>query len=122
DDSLRRVGDFLAATIRRSGDVAARYGGEEFAVLLVGAGESEAMQIAERLRAGIARLAIPYGDGSTRTLTASCGVAATTPTARDVPDTLIDQADQALYVAKAAGRDCVSVSVGEIHAHRSSIG
>ena len=122
DESLRKVGDYLGSTIRRSGDVAARYGGEEFAVLLVGAGESEAMQIAERLRIGIAHLAIPYGDGSTRTLTASCGVAATTPTARDVPDTLIDQADQALYVAKAAGRDCVSVSVGEIHAHRSSIG
>ena len=122
DESLRKVGEYLGATIRRSGDVAARYGGEEFAVLLVGCGEHDAMQIAERLRIGIAQLGIPYDDSGTRTLTASCGVAATTPTARDVPDTLIDQADQALYVAKAAGRDCVSVSVGEIHAHRSSIG
>jgi diguanylate cyclase (GGDEF)-like protein len=107
DESLKRIGEFLGSMIRRSGDVAARYGGEEFAVLLVGAGEADAMQIAERLRVGIADLGIPYDDGGTRFLTTSCGVAATVPSARAVPDTLIDMADQALYAAKNAGRNCV---------------
>ena len=107
DDCLRRVGEFLGTTIRRSGDVAARYGGEEFAVLLVGAGESDARQIAERLRLGVAQLQIPYDESGTRTLTASCGVAAIAPSSRTVPDTLIEEADQALYAAKNAGRDCV---------------
>jgi len=107
DESLKRVGEFLGTTIRRSGDVAARYGGEEFAVLLVGAGEAEALMIAERLRAGIEQLAIPYDDSGSRFLTASCGVAAMTPSAREVSDTLIELADQALYSAKNAGRNCV---------------
>jgi len=113
DESLRRVGELLGTTIRRSGDLAARYGGEEFAVLLVGAEENAAMQIAERLRAGIAQLAIPYDESGTRTLTASCGVAAMIPSARGVPDTLIEQADEALYAAKNAGRNCVKANVGQ---------
>jgi diguanylate cyclase (GGDEF)-like protein len=107
DESLRRIGEFLGSTIRRSGDVAARYGGEEFAVLLVGAGEADAMAIAERLRIGIAQLGLAYDESGTRILTASCGVAAMTPTAREVPDMLIEQADQALYAAKSSGRNCV---------------
>jgi len=110
DESLRRIGEFLGSTIRRSGDVAARYGGEEFAVLLVGAGEADAMAIAERLRIGIAQLELPYDESGARILTASCGVAAMTPTAREVPDMLIEQADQALYAAKSSGRNCVMAS------------
>jgi len=107
DDCLRAVGEFLGATVRRSGDVAARYGGEEFAVLLVGASESAALQIAERLRSGIAQLKIPYDGTESTTVTVSCGVAAMVPSARATPDTLIESADRALYVAKNAGRDCV---------------
>jgi diguanylate cyclase (GGDEF)-like protein len=110
DEALRRVGELLGSTIRRSGDVAARYGGEEFAVLLVGASENAALQIAERLRIGIFEMGIAYDGSGTRFLTASCGVAAMIPNARGVPDTLIEHADQALYAAKNAGRDCVKVA------------
>ncbi len=107
DDCLRRIGEFLGATVRRSGDVAARYGGEEFAVLLVGASESAAVQIAERLRSGIAQLEIPYDETEALTLTVSCGVAAMVPAARATPDTLIERADRALYAAKNSGRNCI---------------
>jgi PleD family two-component response regulator len=55
-------------------------------------------------------MAIAYDDSGTRFLTASCGVAAMIPNARGVPDTLIEHADQALYAAKNAGRDCVKVA------------
>src|SRR5581483_1947042 len=107
DDCLRAVGAFLGATVRRSGDVAARYGGEEFAVLLVGASESDAIMIAERLRSGIAQLKIVYDDGEPASLTVSCGVAAMIPSARATPDTLIENADRALYAAKNSGRNCI---------------
>jgi diguanylate cyclase (GGDEF)-like protein len=113
DDCLRQIGIYLASLIRRSGDVAARYGGEEFAILLVGSDEEKATQVAERLRAGIASLRIPYDESGSRTLTASCGVASLMPEGRETAESLIDHADRALYAAKDAGRDCVRVAARE---------
>lgn len=108
DDCLRRVGRFLAETIKRTGEVVARYGGEEFAILLPAVDASGAIRVAESLRDGIERLAVPYGNG--RRLTASCGVAALTPTAELTPESLVANADRALYAAKHSGRNCVRVA------------
>ncbi|HEX8169902.1 MAG TPA: diguanylate cyclase [Thermoanaerobaculia bacterium] len=105
DDCLRRVGAFLAETIRRSGEVVARYGGEEFAILLPGVDTAGATQVAENLRSGIERLG--------RRITASCGVAAITPSPEGSPDQLVAAADRALYAAKHSGRNCVKVADGE---------
>jgi diguanylate cyclase (GGDEF)-like protein len=100
DDCLRRVGAFLAETVRRSGEVVARYGGEEFAILLPGVDADGAIRVAETLREGIERL------GS---VTASCGVAAIIPTT-ETSDQLVAGADRALYAAKHSGRNCVRVA------------
>jgi diguanylate cyclase (GGDEF)-like protein len=81
----------------RTGDLLARYGGEEFILLLPGAGAAEAEALLERLREGM-----PGGQ------TFSAGVVAWNGT--DGSEELIAEADQALYSAKAAGRDCVVVS------------
>ncbi|HUR82430.1 MAG TPA: GGDEF domain-containing protein [Thermoanaerobaculia bacterium] len=108
DDCLRRVGSFLNDTIRRSGEVVARYGGEEFAILLPGTDADGAIRVAETLREGIERLAIPYGNG--RRMSASCGVAAMTPAIDATADQLVASADRALYAAKHSGRNCVRVA------------
>ena len=100
DDCLRRVGAFLAETVKRSGEVVARYGGEEFAILLPGVDADGAIRVAETLREGIERL------GS---VTASCGVAAIIPTT-ETSDQLVAGADRALYAAKHSGRNCVRVA------------
>lgn len=110
DDCLRRVGAFLADTVKRSGEVVARYGGEEFAILLPGTDSEGAIVVADALRAGIEKLAVPYGDGTGRRMTASCGVASLIPTGRITPEGLVASADRALYAAKHSGRNCVRVA------------
>jgi diguanylate cyclase (GGDEF)-like protein len=110
DDCLRRVGAFLSETVRRSGEVVARYGGEEFAILLPAVDADVAIRVAETLREGIEKLAIPYGNGAGRRVTASCGVAAITPGADVTAENLVASADRALYAAKHSGRNCVRVA------------
>ncbi|MGZ5446378.1 MAG: diguanylate cyclase [Thermoanaerobaculia bacterium] len=110
DDCLRRVGAFLNESVRRSGEVVARYGGEEFAILLPGVDGAGALRVAETLREGIERLAIPYGNGTARRVTASCGVASLSPAPEASSDTLVASADRALYAAKHSGRNCVRIA------------
>ncbi|HYO78711.1 MAG TPA: GGDEF domain-containing protein, partial [Thermoanaerobaculia bacterium] len=110
DDCLRRVGAFLAETIRRSGEIVARYGGEEFAILLPGVDADVAIRVAETLRDGIERIGVPYGNGTHRRVTASCGVAAMIPDATVTIESLVANADRALYAAKHSGRNCVRVA------------
>jgi diguanylate cyclase (GGDEF)-like protein len=100
---LQKVGTLLRSIVRGH-DVVARYGGEEFVVLLPTTGPTQALEVAERLRNAIADQDWPH-----RPVTASFGVATTEP---DTPDaaTLVGQADRALYLAKAAGRDRTAVS------------
>jgi diguanylate cyclase (GGDEF)-like protein len=76
----------------RAGDLLARWGGEEFAIALPGATAEQAVPVLERLRA-----ATPNGQ------TASAGAGSFTPGASLAE--LVERADQALYTAKAAGRD-----------------
>ncbi|HEX2835600.1 MAG TPA: diguanylate cyclase [Thermoanaerobaculia bacterium] len=110
DDCLRRVGRFLAETIKRTGEVVARYGGEEFAILLPAVDASSAIRVAESLRDGIEKLGIPYGNGQGKRVTGSCGVAAMTPSESLTPESLVASADRALYAAKHSGRNCVRVA------------
>jgi len=95
----------------RQADLLGRYGGEEFIILAPETTVEDAMQVAERLRLKIARLktATPVGKLS---LTVSIGVAGFEPDCAQpsAMDELIKASDEALYAAKAAGRNCVRVS------------
>jgi diguanylate cyclase (GGDEF)-like protein len=104
DEVLKTVGQMLRRSIRED-DVAARYGGEEFVILYPGASKSQAVALAEIFRKAVECHAFTYGakqPGGRVTL--SGGVAAFPDDSRSSVD-LIRSADQALYEAKAAGRN-----------------
>ena len=114
DAVLRAVGHNIQAQLR-AGDTIARFGGEEFVVLLPQAPALHAREIAERIRAGIA--ARPFSLPSGEVITASVSVGlAMLPTeriqteAQQLADQLVKAADQALYQAKAEGRNRVVFS------------
>jgi diguanylate cyclase (GGDEF)-like protein len=101
DAILRRVAHTLAAGLRPQ-DLLARYGGEEFGVLLPGIETVQAMAVAERLRQGIQ--AASDGAKELPGITVSVGVASAR---RDeTVAALLKRADEALYRAKQAGRNC----------------
>jgi diguanylate cyclase (GGDEF)-like protein len=94
-------------TALRSADVAARYGGEEFSILLPQTGLSEAGVIAERIRRRIERTQFPHGKSQPLgAVTVSIGVSAF-GAELDTPAEIIYAADQALYAAKARGKNRV---------------
>lgn len=111
DELLVDIGERLAACARDD-DVLARLGGDEFAFLLrTGEQPRSALALADRLLAAIQRPVTVSGE--TVTVGASIGVAVTTAETRS-PDELLQQADLAMYAAKAAGRGRVELFVPEM--------
>jgi diguanylate cyclase (GGDEF)-like protein len=100
DAVLERVGTVLSEESRTT-DMVARYGGEEFVITLVGTDSTGAGLLAERFRQEIEQ-----AGWAERPITASIGVACTSGAAADAT-ALIKAADEALYRAKSAGRNCV---------------
>jgi diguanylate cyclase (GGDEF)-like protein len=105
DDCLRKVADTLAATIVRSGDLVARYGGEEFVFIAPATGAQDALGMARKVCEALHALALPHALSDFGCVTASVGVASIVPDDTTTPQTLIHAADEALYAAKAAGRN-----------------
>ncbi len=105
DQVLADVGATLHG-VRRARDFAGRNGGEEFAVLLPDTGIAAALEIAERIRAGIAEISLP---GTDVPVTVSIGVAGY-PDHASTLDRLERLADAALYVAKRQGRNRVELA------------
>ncbi|WP_295955639.1 diguanylate cyclase [Rhodoferax sp.] len=105
DDCLRHIARMLAAHLHRTGDLVARYGGEEFVLLAPVRDAAEALHIAETARQALATLALPHAASPFGMVTASLGVALHVPTVGETTDLLVQQADQALYQAKARGRN-----------------
>lgn len=105
DRVLCAVADCISATVRDI-DIVTRWGGEEFAVIAPGSDCDDAVNIAERVRHAVRALSIAARDGSTISLTISCGVAWV---AADIhtPAQCVAAADRCLLDAKEAGRDRV---------------
>ncbi|HFD32255.1 MAG TPA: sensor domain-containing diguanylate cyclase [Gammaproteobacteria bacterium] len=114
DEVLRYVSDIIKKQMRLS-DVLARYGGEEFAVLLSNTDTVLAQEVAERIRLSIAN-AVLHVDSLEDDLNVTVSIGCTTMTQANNPNTtllgesLLNSADQALYVAKDAGRNCITVA------------
>ncbi len=111
DQVLHQLAKLAEATLRPI-DVFGRLGGEEFGILLPETGADEALIVAERLRESIAGYAMQLSNGATLTVTASFGVAVLAPNMTSVA-TWIEQADAALYAAKAGGRNCTRLELVE---------
>jgi len=109
NELLRRVGTSLGDLVRDA-DMAARYGGEEFAVLIRG-DETDAYELAERLRRAVESISVSGRGGEPAFTTISAGVAAYPAGARDETE-LIERADAALYESKRRGRNRVTISTG----------
>jgi len=104
DEVLRALGRYLRDAVRAAESPIARIGGEEFALLLSQTPLDGALQAAERLRNGIEALSVAMPDGATIHLTVSMGVAQRCATDADL-NTVLRQADMALYRAKDNGRN-----------------
>lgn len=116
DACLKAVGDILRHLPLHNTDRVARYGGEEFAIILPGADAHAAQRVALRALEAIhhARLSHPATPREEKVLTISAGAA--TVTGGDVNgETLKSRADDALYQAKRAGRNCVVGAAGVRH-------
>jgi len=106
DECLRVVGRCLKMALLRHGDLAARYGGEEFVAILPDTDAASALVVADRVRLALAELGLPHPATLSRIVTLSAGVASYEPgEARRSAGQLLSRADEALYVAKAAGRN-----------------
>lgn len=106
DEVLREFAVRLATKVRAI-DLACRYGGEEFAIVMPGARLEDAHRVAERIRLHLGGEAIHVSGGSNLlSVTISVGVAVSTGEG-DLPDLLLKRADEALYEAKAGGRNRV---------------
>jgi diguanylate cyclase (GGDEF)-like protein len=106
DACLRTVAAVVRRTLCRGGDFPARWGGEEFAIILADTPEGGAATEAERLREAVEEEALPRADEQGRAVTVSVGCATAYPAWRSAPHDLQAAADEALYAAKAAGRNC----------------
>jgi diguanylate cyclase (GGDEF)-like protein len=108
DAVLRTVAQTIEANLRAY-DRVGRYGGEEFLIVLGGADAEMSMQIAERVREGIAAQSFQHG-GHRLAVSLSLGVACRPADGLEDMECLVSQADQALYEAKHAGRNRVCLA------------
>jgi len=102
---IRRFGEIMRGVVRAS-DLACRFGGEEFAALFPNTSASSARSVAERIRRALERARFEI-EGRDFWVTVSAGVADATAVSGLDPHQLLVRADQALYSAKAGGRNRV---------------
>ncbi|HUJ41385.1 MAG TPA: diguanylate cyclase [Candidatus Acidoferrales bacterium] len=110
DALLRSFGRFIQKNTRGE-DIACRYGGDEFVILLVDADLDVARRRAEELREGFSRMVVRHLNQKLDSVSFSMGVAAF-PLHGTTSDDLLAAADEALYDAKAQGRNRVSIYKG----------
>ena len=110
DVVLQTVAKTVEQSLNRPGDFVARWGGEEFVVLLPNTDMDGAMNIAERIRLNVSNAVIPCADGTATSVTVSIGVKTLAPGQKSTRESLIADADKALYTAKETGRNRVCYS------------
>jgi len=120
DRCLQQVATALSSITHRPADLASRYGGEEFAILLPNTSQENAAMLAERLRKKVESLKIEHKSSELGSVTISLGVSCCKPVwdfTGNTPDEeqkvtfpamLLTASDNALYVAKEAGRNQIS--------------
>ncbi len=108
DQCLKAVAGVLNQCRREAMDFVARFGGEEFLFVAVGLNREESLLLGESIRSEVEALGIAHPSSSVApTVTVSIGISCLLPHKDDRPDIVLEKADQALYRAKADGRNRV---------------
>lgn len=108
DECLKSVAECVRDSLKRPTDIVARYGGEEFIVLLTNTTQAGAMAVGEEIRGNIESLAITHPNSYvSKYITVSVGVSGVAAKQQISRDSLLQKVDEALYQAKADGRNCV---------------
>jgi len=107
DALLQAVSGVFKQALKRPADFVARWGGEEFIMLMPGTDLDGAMEVAERIRAGVEETIIPSTDGTSTGTTVSIGVNCECPMINLPVAGFVSRADKALYAAKDSGRNKV---------------
>jgi two-component system, cell cycle response regulator len=110
DAALHHTANCIRSVVRPY-DRVGRWGGEEFLVVLPDAGLEQGAAVADRIRARVAAEPFTLPSGRQVELSASAGVSCDVRRPEVSLDTLFQEADQALYVAKAAGRNQIACAV-----------
>ncbi len=110
DVVLKELGRVLDTFNAQEHTIAARYGGEEFCIVMQNAKLTDAEQQLEAIRQEVEALNILHSHSSFQKVTISIGIAQVDASRQLHPKNLFRAADQALYAAKRAGRNCVFVS------------
>lgn len=110
DECLHQVAQAISKAVRQT-DLVARYGGEEFAVILVNTPLENAIQIGQRIHKSVNSLNLPHPNSNVNPyVTLSCGLSTMILNPNHSPSDLIKRADQALYTAKANGRNRLEIA------------
>ena len=107
DRCLQQVAQVLRDSVQRPGDLVARYGGEEFVILLPDTQRVGVRAVADRLRQKVQQLHIPHERSPLGEVTISLGMTSRLIALTEEPTALLEETDQALYRAKAQGRNCI---------------
>ncbi|HEY9648962.1 MAG TPA: diguanylate cyclase, partial [Chroococcidiopsis sp.] len=111
DRCLYQVAQAIQQATKRPADLVARYGGEEFAIVLPNTLAKGAIYVAQQIRANVKQLSIDHALSPLDSqISISLGVATMIPNHHQSPADLLSIADQALYQAKASGRDCICLA------------
>jgi|GEM_PF-6862412 len=107
---LQQLAQIMATSVRRASELIARYGGEEFVLLLPHTNAADAACIANIIRKKIETAAIEHQYARAKqVITLSAGVSAVIPNQQKTTESLLKNADAALYQAKSQGRNCVMI-------------
>lgn len=105
DMYLKRVAQAILRSVKKEGHIVSRYGGDEFVVIATETDYLEALVIAEHIRHQVEKLSSRCKDKGCR-VTVSIGISDVYPSAhQEDKESIIEQADQALYEAKYQGRN-----------------
>ncbi len=107
DECLKAVAAQVTRATPRATDLAARYGGEEFVLILGKTTMDGAKWVANNIRQHVSGLHIPHSASPSQHVTISCGAASIIPRDGLHLESLLKAADEALYIAKAQGRNTV---------------
>ncbi len=105
DDCLKQVVKQVQTVLTHPSYLLARYGGEEFAIVLPATNLAQTIALAQTISSSIRSLAIPHIASPLGIVSVSMGISVMVPDPILSPMSLIEQTDQALYIAKQQGRD-----------------